>query len=211
VWRFVDVSGPGGAAPQGPAYFGTWDPGGGVVAELAGDVATGDGVSVVIIDPSAATASTIPVDRSVVAGPPAWISANRLLVVTGDADSPTSTIVDTGTGESSDGPAGARLVATSANLARVATMAGAGEAVVVRDLGRWLAGDSATLGSVEPPDGASTAVAFALDTSGERLAIAWISSDGSIALAVHDGRSAWHRTAQPMVTGKGGAALAWTR
>jgi len=210
-WRLVKPVDPSGAAPPAQAYFATWDPSGGLIAELGGDLASGDGVSVVLIDPSVSTIFQIAIDRSVVAAPPAWISADRLVVVTGDTADPATTIVDTSNGELSDGPTDARLVATSANLSRVATMAGPGEPVVIRDLTGWLAGDGSAIGSVEPPDGVQTAVAFALDTSGQRLAIAWITDAGTVELAVHDGRSSWRRTAEPALGNARGAAVAWRR
>jgi hypothetical protein len=134
-----------------------------------------------------------------------------LILVTGDATTPTAALVDTSTGVISDGPGGARLVATSANLDRVATMAGPGEPIVIRDLGGWLAGETATLGSVEPPDGVSTAVAIALDTSGQRLAVAWSTAARAVELAVYDGRAGWRRTAEPPRQATRGAAIAWQR
>jgi hypothetical protein len=211
VWRFVDAEDASGSAPPDQGFFATWDPAGGIVAELVGDLASGAGISVIRIDPSVGTALAIPIDRQVVAAPPAWVAADRLILVTGDATTPTAALVDTSTGVISDGPGGARLVATSANLDRVATMAGPGEPIVIRDLGGWLAGETATLGSVEPPDGVSTAVAIALDTSGQRLAVAWSTAARAVELAVYDGRSGWRRTAEPTLKATRGAAIAWQR
>ena len=211
VWRFVDAEDASGSAPPDQGFFATWDPGGGIVAELVGDLASGVDVSVIRIDPSVGTALAIPIGRPVVAAPPAWVAADRLILVTGDAATPTAALVDTSTGRISDGPGGNRLVATSANLDRVATMAGPGAPIVIRDLRGWLAGDTATIGSVKPPDGVSTAAAIALDTSGQRLAVAWLKADRTIELAIYDGRSGWRITAQPKLTATGGAAVAWQR
>ena len=44
--------GPTGDAPKGPFYFATWDPDGGRFAMLAGDLASGEDIRVVLIDPS---------------------------------------------------------------------------------------------------------------------------------------------------------------
>lgn len=210
-WRTVKAAGPTGDAPNGPDYFATWDPEGGRFATLAGDLLSGDGIRVVLIDPSVGTAFEIPLDRSVVAAPPAWIDGERLLVVTGDAARPIATIVDTTTGDLSDGPAGARLLATSANGRRIATMAEQGAPVVIRDTAGWLAGDGSSIASIAPPDGSSTAIAFSLDATGQRLAVAWRAKDGTVSLAVHDGRTDWRRVAQPAIGAARGAVVAWRR
>lgn len=210
-WRAVHALDPAGAAPAGPAYFATWDPGGGRFAELAGDLASGDAVEVVLIDPSASTALEIPIDRLVVAAPPAWLDSDRLIVVTGDSASPAATIVDTTTGDLTEGPTGDRLLATSADGRRIATMSGPGAPIMVRDTAAWLSGDGSSLGSVDPPDAKATAIAFALDASGERLAIAWVAADGTVSLAVHDGRAGWRRAGQPVIGPATGAVVAWRR
>ena len=85
VWRPVKATDPTGKAPVGPDFFATWDPEGGRFATLAGDLPGGGAVSVVLIDPSAASAFEIAIDRAVVAAPPVWIEPDRLVVVTGDA------------------------------------------------------------------------------------------------------------------------------
>ena len=104
-----------------------------------------------------------------------------------------------------------RLVATSANGKRTATMAGQGAPVVVRDTTGWLAEDGSSIASIDPPDDKSTAIAFALDATGQRLAIAWAGRDGKVQLAVHDGRSGWRRVAQPKIGQARGAVVAWMR
>jgi len=211
AWRPVKAVGPTGEAPKGPDYFATWDPGGGRFATLAGDLLSGEGIRVVLIDPSRGTAVEIPLDRSVVAAPPAWIDDERLLVITGDAAEPIATIVDVKTGKLSDGPSGARLLATSSNGRRIATMAEQGAPVVVRDTAGWLKGDGSSIASIAPPNGSSTAIAFSLDVSGQRLAVAWQAKDGTVSLAVHDGRSDWRRVARPEIDAARGAVVAWRR
>ena len=211
AWRTVNPKDPTGKAPDGDLYFATWDPEGGRFATLAGDLLSTDPVRVVLVDPSLSTAFEIEVNRSVVAAPPAWIGDDRLVVVTGDAAKPTSAIVDTTTGEVTDGPAGARQIAASVNGRRVATMAGQGAPVVVRDTAGWLAGDGSSIASIEPPDGTTTAISFALDAAGQRLAVAWAADDGSVKLAVHDGRSDWRRVAQPAIGKARGAVVGWLR
>jgi hypothetical protein len=211
TWRAVKAVGPAGGPPKGPDYFATWDQAGGRFATLAGDLLSGDAIRVVLIDPSVGSAFEIPLDRSVVAAPPAWIDGDHLVVVTGDAAAPIATIVDTTTGELSDGPAGARLLATSANGRRIATMAEQGAPVVIRDLAGWLKGDGSSIASIAPPNGGSTAIAFSLDAVGQRLAVAWQAKDGTVSLAIHDGRSDWRRVAQPSIGAAKGAVVAWRR
>ncbi len=125
---------------------------------------------------------------------------------------PIASIIDTTTGEQTEGPSGDRLLATSVDGKRVATMADQGAPIVIRDMAGWLAGDGSSIASIEPPNGSTTAITFALDTTGQRLAVAWAASDGSVTLAVHDGRSGWRRVSKPSI-GKSarGAVVAWRR
>ncbi len=211
AWRTVDAKDASGKAPAGPAYFAAWEPAGGRYAMLAGDLLAGDGIRVVLIDPTVSTAFEIALDGPVVAAPPVWIDDDHLVVVTGDAGAPIATIVDATTGAQAAGPSGDRLIATSADGKRVATMASQGAPIVIRDMAGWLAGDGSSIASIEPPNGSTTAITFALDTSGQRLAIAWAANDGSVTLAIHDGRSGWRRTARPSIGSAKGAVVAWRR
>jgi len=210
-WRAVKPVGPTGDPERGPDSFATWDPQGGRYATLSGDLLTGEDIRVVLVDPSVSTAFEIPLEKSVVAAPPAWIDSDRLVVVTGDAGEPTATIVDAETGELSDGPPGARLIATSANGRRIATMAGQGAPVVVRDTTAWLADDGSSIASIAPAGEATTAIAFALDPTGQRLVIAWADKKGAVTLAIHDARADWRRIAQPGIGPARGAVVAWQR
>ena len=210
-WRAVKAVGPNGDPERGPDTFASWEPGGGRYATLSGDLATGDEVRAVLIDPSVSTTFEIPLGRSVVAAPPAWIDKDRFVVVTGDAAEPTATIVDAQTGELSDGPPGARLIATSADGRRIATMAGQGAPVVVRDTTAWLGDDGSSLASIEPAGDATTAIGFALDSTGQRLVIAWADRKGAVTLAIHDARADWRRVAQPDIGPARGAVVSWMR
>ena len=126
VWRPVKATDPTGKTPVGPDFFVAWDPEGGRFATLAGDLPGGGAVNVVLIDPSAASAYEIEIDRAVVAAPPVWIEPDRLVLVTGDAAAPLAAVVDTTTGEVTDGPSGDRLLAASGDGKRIATMAAPG-------------------------------------------------------------------------------------
>ena len=210
-WRAITAKDPTGKAPAGPYYFATWDPQGGRYAVLAGDLQSDDPVRVVLVDPSLSTAFEIEVDVPVVAAPPVWIDSDRLAIVTGDAGAPTATLIDTTNGQPSDGPSGARLLATSANGRRIATMAGPNAPVLIRNTDGWLAGDGSSIASIAPPNGSTTAIAFALDTTGDRIVIAWATDKGAVTLAVHEGTADWRRTAQPKIGSAKGAAVAWLR
>jgi hypothetical protein len=210
-WRAVKAVEPNGDTPKGPDSFATWDTEGGRFATLAGDLLTGDAIRLVLVDPSVGTAFEIPLDQSVLAAPPAWIDGDRLAIVTGDAAEPATTIIDTATSESTAGPSGARLLATSANGRRIATMAGQGTPVVVRDTAGWLSNDGSSIASIDPPSDAATAIAFALDATGQRLAVAWASKGGDVTIAVHDERSGWRRVAQPPIGPARGAVVTWLR
>ena len=210
-WRAVKPVGPTGEPERGPDTFATWEPEGGRYATLSGDLTSGEDVRVVLIDPSVSTFFEIPLGQSVVAAPPAWIDKDRFVVVTGDAAEPTATIVDAQTGELSDGPPGARLIATSADGRRIATMAGQGAPVVVRDTTAWLGDDGSSIASIAPAGEATTAIGFALDGTGQRLVIAWADRKGAVTLAIHDGRADWRRVAQPEIGPAKGAVVAWLR
>jgi hypothetical protein len=211
TWHAVKPKDANGQSPAGPLAFATWDPAGGRYAVLGGDLLSNDPISVVLIDPSVSTSVDIPVGRDVVAAPPAWLDAVHLVVVTGDVGSPTSAIVDVANGDVVDGPSGARLIAASANGKRVATMAKQGAPVMVRDMGGWLAGDGSAIASVAPPDGASSAISFALDAAGQRLAIAWVGDNGKVTIAVHDATGDWRRVSDPKIPSASGAVVAWMR
>ena len=211
LWRQVKAVGASGDAPKGHQDFVSWDPEGGRYATLAGDLLSGDGIAVVLIDPSALTAFEIPIDRSVVAAPPVWIGPDRLVVVTGDASAPRATIVDTETGDLSDGPVGPRLLAASADGRRVATMDAPGDPIVIRDTDAWLGGDGSSVASISPPSGSTSAIAFALDAGGQRFVVAWQANDGSVSLSVYDRKSDWHRVSKPSIGTAKGAVVAWRR
>jgi hypothetical protein len=211
AWRSVKAKDANGDTPTGHQNYVTWDPEGGRYATLAGDLLSGDGIDVVLIDPTAGSAIQIPIDRSVVAAPPVWIGPDQLVVVTGDASSPLATIVDTETGDLSDGPVGARLLAGSADGKRVATMDAPGDPVVIRDTEAWLGGDGSSVASIALPSGMTSAIAFALDATGQRFVVAWQAQDGSVTLNVYDGRSGWKRASKPTIGNAKGAVVAWRR
>jgi len=148
-----------------------------------------------------------PLARSVVAAPPAWIDSNRLVVVTGDAGEPTATIVDAETGELSDGPPGARLIATSATAAGSPPWPGRAprSSSVTRPPG-WGTTDRRSRRS--HPRRGDDGHRIRLDATGQRLVIAWADRKGAVTLAIHDARADWRRIAQPAIGPARGAVVA---
>ena len=112
-WRKADLVDAEGAPVDGPFLFPSWDPGGVRYAVLAGGPDADP--RLVVADPETGTAVEHLLDPPVVPAPPAWLGDDRVLVVTGTDDALTSSVVDTTSGDASAGPAGARLVATSAD------------------------------------------------------------------------------------------------
>jgi hypothetical protein len=212
AWRPVRATDLGGDAPEGPFWFATWDPEGGRFGAIAGDLAGGGDTAVALIDPTTESSYVIALDQGLLAAAPAWVDGERLAVVGGTSADPSARIIDSTTGDVSIGPSGDRQVATSADGTVVATSAGPGTPVVIRATEAWLAGDGTSIGSVDPPSSGATAASVALDRSGQRLAIAWLTSAGGARIDVHDGTAGWRRVAsETNDDGAMGAVVAWLR
>jgi hypothetical protein len=209
-WKPIEATDEGGAGLP-PARFGSWAPGGGRFAAIAGDLPGGGDVSVLLVDPKAGTFTTIPLDRPLLSGPPVWLDADRLALVTGSPSEPATLILTVSDGKVGKGPADERRLATSVDGTVIAASAGAGAPVVLRSTKGWLADDGTSIGSVEVPDGFSEAVALALDATGDRLAIVWRAEDGTARSDVHDGTDGWRRVWSEPVQGTAAAAVAWLR
>jgi hypothetical protein len=207
-WRAVKARGADGDIAAGPFYFPTWDPDGGRFAALAGDLDTDPRLT--LIDPSTDAAFEIRLGRPAAAAPPAWIGPDRLAILTGTAEAPTSILVDTTNGDIVDGPAGARLLAASAD-GKIVAMTDAADRVTVRTTEAWLSGDGSSIGSVDEPNGAIAATSLALDVTGGRLAIAWLTDGRTIDVAIHARAKDWRRVGVPTIGKAAGAVLAWFR
>ena len=198
-----------GDQAEGPMYFPSWDPEGGRVAALAG--ALDADPRLVLIDPSVDSAFEIDLGRPVAAAPPAWVGPDLVAVVTGPGDAPTSILVDTTSSDTTPGPSGARLLATSADGETLAAVEPGAEPVVVRTTAAWLDRGGAIVASVDPPDGAVSVTSMALDATGDRLAVAWLEAGGSIRIECYDGSDDWRRVTSPSADGAAGAVVAWFR
>lgn len=205
-WQPVEAADEAGGSVPTPAWFPTWDPGGERFAALGGERSDGGAVTLIIIDPGKGTLTTIAPKQAVLAGPPVWLDADRVVLLSGSSTEPTSIVVDTASGKVTKGPPGERHLATSADGKVIATSAGPGAPVVLRSSKGWLADDGTSIGSVEVPEGSTEATALALDATGERLAIVWLREDGTTQVDVHDGADGWRR-----VLGRGGSVVAWLR
>lgn len=211
-WRSVEASDPSGPLGDGPFWFAAWDPEGGRFATIRGDLVGGTGLDLLLVDPTLGTSFAIPLDAALLASPPAWLEDDRLALVGGSSAAPTAVIVDTTDGSVSDGPDGARRLATSADGSRIATSAGPGQPVVVRLSEAWLAGDGTSIGSVDAPSADAAAASFALDRDGGRLAIAWRLADGTVQVDVHEEADGWRRTvSRTLDDGARGAVVGWLR
>lgn len=189
----------------------TWAPGGGRIAALAGDLAGGGDMTLLVVATKDGKATTLAVKRPLLPSPPVWLDANRLALLTGSGTDPATIVVDATSGKIANGPTGARRLATSADGKVIATSAGAGSPVVLRSSKGWLADDGTSIGSVEVPDGFSEAISVALDATGDRLAIVWRREDGTSRSDVHDGTDGWRRVWSQPVAGTAPGAVAWLR
>ncbi len=206
AWQPVEAGDDAGGSVPTPAWFPAWDPSGERFAALGGDLSDGANVSMLIIDPGKRDLTTLAPEQAVLAGPPAWLDANRVALLSGSSAKPTSIVLDTASGKVTKGPPGERRLATSADGAVIATSAGPGEPVVLRSTKGWLADDGTSIGSVEVPKGFSEATAIALDATGERLAIVWLREDGTTQCDIHDGADGWRRVLTHPAT-----VVAWLR
>ncbi len=209
AWRTVKAAGADGDEVSGPFYFPSWDPEGGRFAALAGDLDAAPRLT--LIDPTTQSAFEIDLSQPVIAAPPVWIGPDRVAVLVGSDTSPASILVDTTTGDATDGPSGAHLLASSADGRTVAVAGAEGAPVVIRSTTSWLGDDESSIGTIDPPDGVVTASALALDATGSRLAIAWLGKDGKVQVAIHEQAAGWRRVAEPAVGDAEGAVVAWLR
>jgi hypothetical protein len=210
AWSPVEPTNVADAPPEGPLYFGTWDPDGGAFALLGGDLGSGDGVRIVVVDPNLAGAAEAPVGTRTRPVPPAWIDADRVAVATGTADAPTLTLLDTATGQTRDGPSGVRLLATSAD-ARVAAIWTTDGSMGVLPTDTWLSGGEPSH-EITAPDGTVRALSMALDETGARLAIVWADADGVPSrITVHTEAHDWARVASIGLPSTQAAVVAWLR
>jgi hypothetical protein len=205
-WRPVEATDDSGGSLPTPAWFATWDPAGRRFVALGGELLGGGDATLFLIDPAEGKLTKIGLNRALLAAPPVWLDADRVALVSGNKDAPTSILVDTSNGKVAKGPVGERRLATSADGTVIATSAGPGEPVVLRSSKGWLADDGTSIGSVEVPDGFTDAVSLALDGKGRRLAIVWLSEDGTTRCDVHDGTDGWRR-----VLSHPAAVAAWLR
>jgi hypothetical protein len=204
--KLVDAE---GAAVDGPFMFPGWDPAGTRFAALAGQL--DDDPRLVVVDPTEGTALEILLDAPVVPAPPVWLGKDRIAVVTGEDTDLTTTVITVTTGDPGPGPDGARLLATAADARTIAVARPGREPVKLLATSDWLAGGGSTVASIDPPDKAVAATSLALDADGSRLAIAWLTEDGTVRVLAYTRAGDW-RPAE--VTGKrnpAAAVVAWSR
>jgi len=210
AWTTVKPTTVEDVPPDGPLYFGSWDPDGGVFVVLGGDLSAADGLRLVVVDPNLGGAAQFPVGTRTRPVPPAWIDRDRVAVATGTGETPTMTILDTATGFTREGPTGIRLLATSADAGVAATWTGAGS-IGIQPIGAWLSGGTAS-NRIDPPEGTARPISMALDETGARLAVAWADADGAPSrVTIHTESADWARVATVAISSSRTAVVAWLR
>lgn len=210
AWRPVEARDLAGNAPQGPAWFVTWDPQGGRFATITGDLPGGADVALTLIDPTTSSAFVLPLGRPLLPSAPVWLDGDRVALVGGTTAEPRAIVVDSATGEIEAGPAGDRRLATSADASVITATGGPGSAVVVHATTSWRSGGGDPMATIDAPDGDAQATAMALDPKGQRLAIVWQGGPDGLRLDIHTRATGWRRATT--VEGVGtAAAIAWSR
>ena len=209
AWREPKLADATGTPIDGPFAFPSWDPSGDRFVAIAGQLDAGPRLAVV--DAFDGTTTQPEIGPSVLPAPPVWAGGRRVVVVTGTDDDLMSEVVDVATGSIVPGPAGARLLATSAD-ARFVAVAGAGNGpVTVRVTTDWLGGGGPTIASIQPPDGAVAVTSLALDLDGSRLAIAWQMDGGAVRVFAYARLGSWAPTDITADRNVPGAVVAWSR
>ena len=202
-WRRVQASDESGKSLPPRIWSATWDPSGRRLAALSGD--RGD-YRLLLVDPTEGKLTSIALNMALQADAPAWLDDDRIALLQGHHQAPSSSVLDTTTGKIAKGPAGELHLASSADGTVVATSAGPGKPVVLRSAEGWLADDGTSIGSVDVPEGFREASRLALDATGRRLAIVWLREDGTTECHVHDGSDGWRR-----VLSHRASVVAWLR
>lgn len=212
AWRPVEAVDVDGDPPPGPAWFASWDPEGGRFATITGDLPGGDDLDLTLVDPSTGGAFVIPLGQALLPSAPVWLDGERVALAGGSTTDPYAVIVDTTTGEITDGPGGDRRFASSADGSVIVSGGGPGEAVVVRSTGAWLDEQGTAIGTIDAPSGDALATSIALDADGDRLAIVWLGVEAGLRVDVHDGTDGWRRViSPPLGQGTQAAIVAWSR
>jgi hypothetical protein len=212
AWRLVEAVTVDDVPPDGPLYFGAWDPPGGAYVQLGADFAAGEAARVVVTDPVLSGATEAPLgDRTALPVPPAWIDDDRVVVLAATDGPPDAIIVDTTSGEVRPGPVGSMLFATSADATTAASWGGPGTPVEVLPTAAWLDGQRGSVRIDAPADGLDPIV-LALDRTGDRLAIVWNGGEGAPPrVTVHAGSREWSTVASIELGNVEAAAVAWLR
>jgi hypothetical protein len=211
-WRLVEPVTLTDQPPEPPLFFGTWDPPGAAYAQLGSDFAEGGGMRAVVVDPGLEQAVEVAVtDSQAAPAPAAWIDDDRLVIVSTAGDDGEAVIVDSATQEVQQGPAGVRLVGTSADASMAAVWRSGGEPIDIQSTESWLAEQPASI-RIDVPDDAAGPGVMALDAEGERLAVVWTDGEGNpIGIAVYAAASSWGRVASLELGEAAAATVAWLR
>ena len=210
-WRLVEPVTVTDAPPEPTLYFGTWDPPGAAYAQLGADFSSDGGMRAVVVDPGLDQAVEVAAEETPIPAPAAWIDDDRVVLVAADGDSGDTIILDSAAGETEPGPAGVRLIATSADASTAAVWMGDGQPVGILSTQEWLAGSPANV-RIDPPSAASGPAVMALNANGDRLAVVWADGDGTpTSITVYAAAREWSRVASLDLGDASAATVAWLR
>ena len=194
--------------PDAPVYFATWAPDGSRVAAIEADYNAGGPFRIAIADPSAPAGVLVPVPRSPLVAPPAWLDGGRLIVQTEDG----LVLVDGGSGALTEGPpvdlAGGLALDVSPESDLVAIARPDGGGVDVHRVNEWLVAPASGVVTSLPGQGEVGAVAW--DQAGSRLAVVWQQPDRPGTLIVYRAAEGWAEVARLTLPGDSArAAVDW--
>jgi hypothetical protein len=194
--------------PEAPVYFATWTPDGSRVAAIEADYNAGRSFRIAVADPAAPAGVLVPVPRSPLVAPGAWLDDQRLIVQTAQG----LVLVDVGSGALTEGPpvdlAGGVALDVSPDSRLVAIARSDGGTVDVRRVNEWLVNPAA--GGVTSLTAQGEVGAVAWDQAGGRLAVVWQQPDGPGTLIVYRAADGWAEVARLTLPGESArAAVDW--
>jgi hypothetical protein len=199
-----------------PPAFAAVSPDGAHVAAISAPIDNPGPFDVVLLDVATNRSARIHIDEPF-DGPPQWLDDRRLAIRTNDSASGRHLhVIDATSGAVSPGPKPAGEFAVAPTAARVVGLRDSTGELYAVGLEEWLAkGDrgvaSLHLQGSDPRE--ATPVSFALDSSGEHLAVVWTDANDEYSLVgVYAADAGWRETARfPIPEGSSRAVVAWLR
>jgi hypothetical protein len=182
TWRIVDPTTDGESI--GSLLFAAISPDGSRAASMGLGSAGQFGLT--LSDLATGQSVAFPIDGEPMLTSPAWLDDERVAVVVVDPDTVGAiSIVDAASGDLTGGPGNVRSLAVSADGAVVAWTSTVDGRLYGSNAPSWLAGEEIAALAIEA-QGGTTPGSFALDGTGNRIAIVWEDETGQVAsIAVH--------------------------